>query len=334
MLLKNPLGKRRRVGGRDWGARRLYHWLRFSDPEFPLLRQADREVQEQVFDVSSAVAVLDRLAGRPIHLRTLPRLSPFSEAWIRTTRSAPQRFNSPPSSITDAVFRLETASADGRDGIRVLDEWLLTPDRIAVHLPTATAVLADLHLGYDAVRRAGGEAVPERGWEAVRQRLNASLHRYAVRQLLVAGDLVEDARWIEEAEHMASWLSLRGIRFGLVPGNHDSGLRSLEGVQFLRDGARLGRWLVLHEPRELAGLRQVCGHLHPAVRLTTSAHKQPCFLVREDRIILPAFTNDAAGVNVTTVAQWRGFSVYAPVNGKLEALGSVRDLALAHKVSA
>ena len=42
----------------------------------------------------------------------------------------------------------------------VHDEWLLTAQRAAVHLPTATAVIADLHLGYDQVRRRGGEAVP------------------------------------------------------------------------------------------------------------------------------------------------------------------------------
>ena len=42
----------------------------------------------------------------------------------------------------------------------VHDEWLLTPARVAVHRPTATAVLADLHLGYNDARRRDGEAVP------------------------------------------------------------------------------------------------------------------------------------------------------------------------------
>ena len=42
----------------------------------------------------------------------------------------------------------------------VHDEWLLMPQRVAVHLPTATAVLSDLHLGYNEARRRDGEAVP------------------------------------------------------------------------------------------------------------------------------------------------------------------------------
>ena len=32
------------------------------------------------------------------------------------------------------------------------DEWLLTPERVAVHLPTSTGVVADLHLGYEEAR--------------------------------------------------------------------------------------------------------------------------------------------------------------------------------------
>ena len=34
MLLRNPLGRGRRVGGRDWGERRLFDQVRARDPEF------------------------------------------------------------------------------------------------------------------------------------------------------------------------------------------------------------------------------------------------------------------------------------------------------------
>ena len=45
MLLRNPLGRRRRVGGRDWGERRLFDQVQARDPDFVLLRQAVREVR-------------------------------------------------------------------------------------------------------------------------------------------------------------------------------------------------------------------------------------------------------------------------------------------------
>src|SRR5438270_5847367 len=41
---------------------------------------------------------------------------------------------------------------DGRRAMIVHEDWLLTPVRAAVHLPTATAVVADLHLGYELAR--------------------------------------------------------------------------------------------------------------------------------------------------------------------------------------
>jgi metallophosphoesterase superfamily enzyme len=44
--------------------------------------------------------------------------------------------------------------------VRVLDDWLLTPERAALHVPTATAVIADLHLGYAQARQQCGDAVP------------------------------------------------------------------------------------------------------------------------------------------------------------------------------
>src|SRR5205823_2595585 len=48
MLLRNPLGKRRRVGGHDWPERRLFDQVRAADPEFVLLRQAEGEVRDEM----------------------------------------------------------------------------------------------------------------------------------------------------------------------------------------------------------------------------------------------------------------------------------------------
>src|SRR3954469_14587931 len=92
--------------------------------------------------------------------------------------------------------------------MRVLDDWLLTPWRVAVHLPTVTAVAADLHLGYDRVRRRNGEAVPPRGLADELAPLAEALRRSGVRRLVIAGDLFEDAR-VERDEvvaEFAAWL--------------------------------------------------------------------------------------------------------------------------------
>src|SRR5262249_42903061 len=54
MLLRQPLGQTRRVGGRDWGARRLFEKIQASDRDFVLLRQARREVRAELCDAVAA----------------------------------------------------------------------------------------------------------------------------------------------------------------------------------------------------------------------------------------------------------------------------------------
>src|SRR5205814_2146466 len=61
MLLRNPLGQRRRVGGRDWAERRLFEQVRARDSEFVLLRQALREVRQETVDADTARSFLNEL---------------------------------------------------------------------------------------------------------------------------------------------------------------------------------------------------------------------------------------------------------------------------------
>src|SRR5436305_1151216 len=103
-------------------------------------------------------------------------------------------------------------------------DWLLTPARVAIHLPTRTAVAADLHLGYDRVRCRGGEAVPVRAVADELTPLLACLRENEVARLLVAGDLFEDGRHrrAELEEELLACLQAQGVALvGVVPGNHD-----------------------------------------------------------------------------------------------------------------
>jgi ATP-dependent helicase Lhr and Lhr-like helicase len=80
MVLRNPDGGRRRVGGLFWVSQRLYPLLKARCPEHPLLRETRREVLDDLLDISSA---LDWLRARPTpRLRVLRSPSPFTAAWI------------------------------------------------------------------------------------------------------------------------------------------------------------------------------------------------------------------------------------------------------------
>ncbi len=80
MVLRNPLGRARRVGGAAWTQRRLLELLRERDPEFVLLRQTRRELEQDCCDAAAALAFLEQVARRPVRLRWLPRPSPFALA--------------------------------------------------------------------------------------------------------------------------------------------------------------------------------------------------------------------------------------------------------------
>ena len=187
--------------------------------------------------------------------------------------------------------------------MRVHTDWLLTPERAIVHLPTATAVLADVHLGYGQARRRGGEAVPAYDWDDTVSALSGLFSRRPVRRLVIAGDLIENRAGENDLKALWTWLRGTGVELaGVVPGNHDRGWDP-SGVPVYPRGFELGSWRVLHGDRKLPAGRLILGHFHPCLRWGGVA--APCFLVGERHIVLPAFSADAAGVNVLGVRRWR-----------------------------
>jgi ATP-dependent Lhr-like helicase len=100
MVLRNPEGGRRRVGGLLWVSQRLYPLVKAACPDHPLLRETRREVLEDLLDLDAARAYLD---ARPaLRFRRLEGTSPFTAAWIDPAGAEPIRFEPP----ADALKRL------------------------------------------------------------------------------------------------------------------------------------------------------------------------------------------------------------------------------------
>lgn len=208
--------------------------------------------------------------------------------------------------------------------MRVHADWLLTPARVAVHVPTATAALADLHLGYDQARRRGGDAVPLASLEDRLAPLARVIAGHDVRRLVIAGDLFEEAYCPDIAEELVDWLKRARVELaGLVPGNHDRGLAGR--MPLFPEGYRLDDWLVVHGDRKASRGRLVLGHWHPCVRVR-SRRSAACYLTRADRLVLPAFSDDAAGVNVLRDSRWRGYRCHAIAGDEVLDLGPVARL--------
>jgi uncharacterized protein len=193
-------------------------------------------------------------------------------------------------------------------GLRVEDEWLLTPWRLALHLPTATGVIADLHLGYDQARRRAGEAVPEIDLEQILVPLRSALSQ-GVRRLVVAGDLFEAGPRAELTSALQTWLLAEGVEsLTVVPGNHDRHWKSKAepGLRICPEGERVARWLIIHGDQGHPQGPIVQGHEHPWFRWNERIGA-PCYLVRHDHLVLPAFSNNARGVNVLRQARWSSY---------------------------
>jgi ATP-dependent Lhr-like helicase len=102
MLLRNPLGRRRKVGGPDWAARRLFDQVVARDPGFVLMRQARRELLAGLCDAEVAVRYAHALPGCALRCRRLPHPSPFAEAWTQCEVGATE----PPADASAALQRL------------------------------------------------------------------------------------------------------------------------------------------------------------------------------------------------------------------------------------
>lgn len=176
----------------------------------------------------------------------------------------------------------------------------------ALWLPrTRTLALGDLHLEKGSSRARRGELLPPYDTRHTLDRLDRELARLEPSTLVLMGDSFHDPRAAarllpDDAVRIAALARPR--RLVWIEGNHDvrrgmSALDAMPGetlVELEVEGLTLR-----HDP--LPGLRpgEVCGHLHPAARVSAAgrAVRRKCFLTDGERLILPAFGAYTGGLN-------------------------------------
>jgi metallophosphoesterase superfamily enzyme len=227
-------------------------------------------------------------------------------------------------STSARVAATTPALFDGPDG------WLLDPDGAAVHPGERTAVVADVHLGYEWARGSGGDCLPAHSLAETLAKLGRVLERapIAIDRLVVAGDLVESrkfcARTRRDVAALTAWLLDRGVELVSLLGNHDPPRRPAAP-----ETLDVGGWTVAHGHRRVAGPRTVSGHHHPVLR--AAGLTAPCFVVGNASILLPAFSPNAAGVSLAGLGLSVGpdgspLRCVAAAGGTLLDFGPVSDL--------
>jgi uncharacterized protein len=194
-------------------------------------------------------------------------------------------------------------------------DWLLTAARAAIHRPTGTVIVSDLHLGYAEARRRTGEAIPAPSVAEALFPLHVLLRQHEPASLILAGDLFEAGPDSLVLEQLLGWLESAKLKsVTVLAGNHDRGLRSVPPL--LRPAAepvRVGEWQVVHGDQQRPEGAVVQGHLHPALRPVPGLPLVPCFLAREEHLVLPAFSVEAAGVDLGRQPAFVGHRCFAIV---------------------
>lgn len=171
----------------------------------------------------------------------------------------------------------------------------------AALLEDGTLVVADLHLGKASAFQAKGLAIPEGDSEADIKRLTELCKWNQATRLVINGDLFHSpAGLTEEIERlMETWLNEFTLPVELVLGNHDRKLpripHGLSPVPF----AEYAGFHIVHDPADAPeGVPVIAAHWHPVAKIADGKRtslRLPCFVLREDMLILPAFGSFTGG---------------------------------------
>ena len=175
-------------------------------------------------------------------------------------------------------------------------EFLLDHRRAVYVKDDHRLILADLHIGKSSHFRKAGYSLPSYSFKSDLDRLMELYHTYQPREILILGDLYhsdfneEFITWHHEVSKRIS------SQFHLIVGNHDR--LTMKRNELLKDFAindtyEEGTFFYSHYPTEKDGLLNVCGHIHPGVRLQGSGQQRmkiACFWLSSDQLVLPAFS--------------------------------------------
>jgi len=177
------------------------------------------------------------------------------------------------------------------------EKLLLTNQRALYWERERTLVLSDLHLGKAAHFRKNGIAIPAQVTHSDLFRLERLLQHYPTERLLIVGDLIHAGKNSEIELLYGLVQKFPSTRFLLIKGNHDrltDTLLQKIGVHQVHDSLTIGPLKFSHEPDIHSETYNICGHIHPGVRLKMPDRSNislPCFAVTHKTLVLPAFSH-------------------------------------------
>ena len=172
-----------------------------------------------------------------------------------------------------------------------------------------TAVIADLHIGYEDAMAMQGVFLPKIQERQIINTLEKIYNAFEPKRVIVNGDLKHEfsrnmpQEW-QEIERIIDYITSLS-ELVVVRGNHDNFLKTIlkrRGLE-IHDSYSIGNFFFVHGHRdvELRGIT-IIGHEHPSVSFrdeVSAIIKVPCFLYAPDLIVLPALSIYAAGTDIS-----------------------------------
>ncbi|TRZ46310.1 ligase-associated DNA damage response endonuclease PdeM [Robertkochia solimangrovi] len=154
-------------------------------------------------------------------------------------------------------------------------------------------LIADVHLGKAAHFRKNGMAVPDKINQTSLNRLEGLCQTFKAATICFLGDLFH-SEFNHEWEAFKKWAETCNRKLILIKGNHD--ILPAEHFELMKmkvlESLSIRNFYLTHHPEEHKEKFNICGHIHPGIRLKGPARqtlKLACFFQETRRLILPSF---------------------------------------------
>lgn len=154
-------------------------------------------------------------------------------------------------------------------------------------------LISDAHLGKVSHFRKYGAAIPEAVINKNFIKLDEVVNYFDPESIYFLGDLFH-SELNNEWYLFQRWVEKTNIPIILIAGNHDiiNPAKYCELNIQITNEWKLNGILLTHYPEIREGFFNLCGHVHPAIKLRGAGRqslKLPCFFQSENQMILPAF---------------------------------------------
>lgn len=192
--------------------------------------------------------------------------------------------------------------------------FTLTNQRALFWEKEKALIFSDLHIGKTAHFRKNGIALANQIMKNDLERLSILIEYFQPEKFIIVGDLLH-AGDNSDVDQFCEWKNqYPNIEFCLVEGNHDRISKTLANklcLDFKNSSLEINDILFVHDFDKSNSKFQITGHIHPGFVINSMVKKikLPCFVVTENQLLLPAFS-EFTGLDIKNLPKKGRFYVF------------------------